>query len=162
MKLASIGISVLAPTSLTLAGSVRRHVVEVVSAYVSDEDALSRVGLGTHELMDNSLRHALDGLTTMEATLEVADGEGRFVLVTHNRCRDCDREAVLAEVRQTAQDIDPEEFYDRVIRRSVGRPGSGLGLARVWAEAQLRLHCSAAGDQLTVQAMGMVPLRSRP
>ena len=56
-------------------------------------------------------------------------------------------------------------FYTQLMRESATRnEGSGLGLARVWAEADFDLDLKTEGDQVTITAFGKptAPVGSAP
>ena len=49
--------------------------------------------------------------------------------------------------------IDPQQFYLGLMAETARRPtGSGLGLARVRAEADMDVSCVVDGDQLEIVA----------
>jgi len=130
---------------------VRTLVANVYAAI--DLDLAERLALAAHELLENALKYAAGGPTRLH--ISAAPGEGPLsieVCVTNRTTSDHVRAAcVLVDELVTADDA--QAMYQRVMRRSAAsREGSGLGLARISAEGEMRLDCRAEGDTLSVSA----------
>jgi hypothetical protein len=81
------------------------------------------------------------------------EASGRIVIRTCNRSGAQDLEQALAIVAEIQAAGDAFEHYQDVLRRNARRRGgSGLGLARICAEADMTLTCEVQGDELAVVA----------
>lgn len=137
--------------SIDLISVVRRFVQEFYEEVLHVE-AGSQLALATHELLENAVKYG-DGETRL--SIEVTEeGEGNAVLVrTVNRTvsRHIDRiDGLFAEMTRTG---DPFAFYQAMMRKSLATPNeSGLGLARIAAEADMRIAHELDDDVLTIVA----------
>src|SRR6478672_1005195 len=61
--------------SFELVDLVRRFVTEFYSKLVVDRDGASRVGLATHELLENAVKYSRDGKSQLRISL-THDGDG--------------------------------------------------------------------------------------
>ncbi len=125
-----------------------------------DADAVSRVALATHELLENVVKYSSDGRSHFEIEL-VEEGKGNVVRIrarnrtTPERAHELQR--LIAEIAQCS---DPFQMYQQFMRRSALRQdgGSGLGLARIRAEAEMDVRCDVSGDEVTIVVEGPVTL----
>ena len=137
------------PTVQTI-GVVRRAIMTLCEPAM-DKDASARVALATHELLENVLRHSVDGDTIL--TVRSYEGpHARITVTTYSRATP----AKIAELKAfTARmaGAKPDEFY---LALMVARAGTdddgGLGLARVYAEAEMSLDVQSEGDTVRVIA----------
>lgn len=143
--------------TVDLISSTRRFVCAFYEPLLGDPDLLSRIGLATHELLENVLKYATDGRTVARVRLDGEGADQKLVIETTSTVtaeRRASLEAIFAEMAGTT---DPFEYYQRTMRRSLHRRhGSGLGLARVWAEAEMVLTLEFLGDTVTIVATANV------
>jgi hypothetical protein len=139
--------------NLRLISVVRRFVSDFYADVLQDGELAAQLALATHELLDNGVRYA----TTEETGLsvEVAHGDDpRIVrLQTRNRASDEDVAVVkrLVEAMQSAS--DPFAYYQDALKVSAARTtGSGLGLPRIFAEADMSVDYEVRGDELLIHA----------
>jgi hypothetical protein len=130
-----------------------RYVRDFYGTILEDPEASARVMLAAHELMENSAKYSADGVGQLEIQLVERGGQSYVQIRTSNRATP----ERLAELRrffdENGQTPDPIAFYDQMIARTAQRSdGSGLGLARIRAEAEMTLHYTVAGDEVTVTA----------
>ncbi len=146
-----------------LVSRARVFVSDLYDGVLRDPDAVSRVALATHELLENVVKYSLDGRSHF--TIDIAGvGTDRWLRIrvrnktTPEHARDVGR--VLDEIGRAG---DPAVMYQHFLRRCVAEEqGSGLGLARIVAEAELQVHCAIEGDEVTIIAEGPVSLADRP
>lgn len=137
------------PTVHTI-GVVRRAITTLCEPAM-DRDASARVALATHELLENVLRHSLDGDTIL--TVRSYEGpHARITVTTYSRATP----AKIAELKAFTSRMfgqAPDEFYRAVMMsRADSEDDGGLGLARVYAEAEMSLDVQSEGDTVKVIA----------
>lgn len=120
---------------------------------IGEGDALSRVNMATHELVENVVKYSAGGLCELRVELRL---EGPAPVVSIETANDVGGEALedLEKLLVALQEApDPVAYYDRTIRASAKRRyGSGLGLARIRAEGEMELsHCIQEG-RITIRA----------
>jgi hypothetical protein len=140
--------------SLELIGSVRRFVTDVYDQLLEDRNEASRIGVATHELLENSVRCSADGCVMLRIEVDT-DDPAAVVLVTRNRARPDDLASLTSLVRAMDAAGDPMLHYTMLMRANAKRTdGSGLGLARIRAECEFDVAVALEGDVVTVRASG--------
>lgn len=136
-----------------LVSIVRRFVSEFYDRTLCDPDATSRVALATHELLENAVKYSRDGRAKVR--IEVS-GQGERVKVrirTKNRGSPEDAQHIQKTIDEMMS-MDANVYYLTLMRRNASRTdGSGLGLARIHAEAEMAMSvaCGKNGT-ITVSA----------
>lgn len=131
---------------------VRRVVAEIAKSIGLADDMASRLALAAHELMENALKYSVDPDRSVRLRLSIEAGQKAQVTVSNASNRAC-YEQTQQRVRQINRTDNPAELYQAMIAKSLKRKrGSGLGLARIRAEADMQLHCVLRGDMLSVRA----------
>lgn len=140
------------PTVATI-NEARRLVAALYEPLVSNADVAQRVALATHEMLENALKYSLDGSTVLRIELSHHRGP-RTVSVETRNITSPERKAGLVEAFEEMRRFgDATEFYQFAMKRTrTIRHGSGLGLARIWAEAEMELTHSFVGDEARVTA----------
>ena len=133
--------------------SVRRFVADFYQRFLGDPDGTSRVALATHELLENAVKYSLDGETTIR--IDVLDtgapGTSSVRLRLRNRAAAHHRAAIRAILDGVAAAGDRDAFYHQLIAASARvRDRSGLGLARICAEAEMTLTLDEQADDVVV------------
>ncbi len=133
--------------------AVRRTVCDMAQAVVHDADLASRLALTTHELLENALKYASDEHRPVTLKLWV-DSSGRAQVVVENGSSPALFQSLSEYLRELTIAKDPVENYHRLVAESLHRStGSGLGLARILAEAEMSLSCELNPSMvLTVRA----------
>jgi len=144
--------------TVDLISTTRKFVCAYYTPLLDDADVVSRIGLATHELLENILKYSADGETTARVSL-VMDGKARTVTVqTTNRISEEKRaglEQIFADMERAA---DAFAFYQLTMGKARHRTeGSGLGLARVWAEGEMTITHEFAGEFVTITAVATLP-----
>jgi hypothetical protein len=113
-----------------------------------------------HELLENAAKYSTNGVARMR--IEVApNGTGdrvRLVLRNHGN------PDAVAQVRSAFDEMrsfdDPFAWYQTLMRRTAKRrAGSGLGLARIAAEGEMKLELELTGDEICIRAETIIPRR---
>jgi two-component sensor histidine kinase len=132
-----------------------KYLCDVYGGMLADPEASARVMLTAHELLENAAKYSTDGVGQLQVELseEPAGGFGVVSIRSSNRAQP----ERLSDLRQffeeSGQCPDAVALYDRMIARSTTRSfGSGLGLARIQAEAEMKLSYSLKGNEVTITA----------
>jgi hypothetical protein len=145
-----------------LVSIVRRFVSDFYDRTLADPDATSRVALATHELLENAVKYSRDGRAKVR--IEVS-GQGERVRVrikTRNRGNPADAEHIRRTIEEMTS-MDANVYYLNLMRRNASRTdGSGLGLARIHAEAEMSMSVKCGKNGIiTVSAETEVLLAQR-
>ena len=140
------------PTVATI-NEARRLVAALYAPLVSSADIAQRIALTTHELLENALKYSVDGTTVLRIELSHEKGPRTLTVETRN-VTSPDRKAGLVEAFDEMKRVgDATEYYQFAMKRTrTIRHGSGLGLARIWAEAEMSLSHAFSGDEARVIA----------
>jgi two-component sensor histidine kinase len=139
---------------------VRRFVEESFEKLVGDPDAVFRVSLAVHELLENASKYAIGDKTGLSVHFD-SDGPTASIRLTNQttpqhiaRLRSC-----IDEIQASTE---PFELYQTLMRRSFGiQEESGLGLVRIRAEGELNLSLEIDGNMVTIVA-SCLPTRRHP
>jgi two-component sensor histidine kinase len=141
------------PTVATI-NEARRLVATLYGPLLANLDLADRVALATHEMLENALKYSVDGATVVRVELSHSRGPRSVTIETRNLLSP-ERRAGLDEVfAEMARFGNAHEFYQFAMRRTrTLRHGSGLGLARIWAECDMRITHKFEGDEARVTAV---------
>jgi hypothetical protein len=144
-----------------LVSAARSFLAELYQGLLDDPDDTFRVVMTAHELLENLVKYS----TTASSRVEVGLHHSQQGGVVRVRTRNCATPERLQELCRTLDRItnaqDPLAIYDAFIMESSCREGSGLGLARVRAEADMQLKYWVQGDEVTIEAQGAVRVGRR-
>jgi hypothetical protein len=148
--------------NMRLVATVRRFVNEFYSEVLGDPETTSRLTVASHELLENAVKYAADGSTSIHIDVRPVEGDASTVVTidTRNRTDAKHVAALRAIIDELSNATDPMAFYQTLMKRSARRPdGSGLGLGRIHAEADMSLTCEIAGDAVTLRAQARIEPR---
>jgi two-component sensor histidine kinase len=134
-----------------LVSVVRRFVAESCEKMVGDPATVHRVSLAVHELLENAAKYAVGEKTGLTVRFE-GDGAGASIRLTNQTTPEH-----VARLRACIESIqsaaEPFAHYQDLMRRSYSVvEESGLGLARIRAEAELKLSLEIRGNMVTIVA----------
>jgi hypothetical protein len=134
-----------------LAGKIANWIIDFCQMTVGDLETTSRLHMAAHELVENVLKYGTTPEVGLEFELERGDQESYVRLRTRNTAAPEQLEEVTRRVTELRAAADPIAYYDQLIRSTASVMGmSGLGLARIRAEAGLDVDCSVEGREVSI------------
>jgi anti-sigma regulatory factor (Ser/Thr protein kinase) len=132
--------------NVQLVSVVRRFVSEFYQRTLGDPDGSSRVALATHELLENAVKYSKDGETTIR--IEVSTTTPRTVaIMLRNRAEESHIAAIREIVDGVAAATNAFAYYQQLLlAKAKRREGSGLGLARICAEGEMKITLTLDGE----------------
>jgi len=132
-----------------LVSTVRKFTEEFYRRMLEDDDTSERVALATHELLENAIAYASDEETSVRVELD-AD---QLVVKTWNRTSPERLVAVAKLIDRMNGASDPLAYYQTLMTATAYRTdGSGLGLARIRAEADMAVSYEITADRVCIEA----------
>jgi len=143
--------------------SVREFVESYYKTIIHDGDVICRMAVAAHELLENAAKYSTGGLSRLQIQIRGGD-DPRLLSVSVSNHADPARidelKVAIAELGSTA---DASETYQSYLSRATLRKdGSGLGLARIRAEAEMTLVLEFQGDQVCVKAVASPTPEEKP
>ena len=138
---------------------MRALITELFKAQAMEEDTIYRLGIALHELLENVIKYSTDGIAHLSAEVGGTRERPVVLLRVSNQCEPDRLSHLKSEFDSLRQGADAEAYYLALMQKNAKRRwGSGLGLARIWAEAQMDLRCEIAGSMATIVAQAPVEL----
>jgi hypothetical protein len=135
--------------NVKLISTVRKFTEEFYMRMLDDQEVSEKVALATHELLENAVAYASDGETGVR--VELHDGE--LSVRTWNRATPERIAIVGAMIDELNRSDDPDAHYQSMMNKTAYRTdGSGLGLARIRAEADMKISYEIATDRVCIEA----------
>ena len=133
---------------------VRRFVEESFSKIVGDPEAVFRISLAVHELLENAAKYSIGDKTGLSVHFE---SNGSTTSITSIKLTNQTTPEHIERLRTCISEIqasdEPFALYQAMMRRTFGiRDESGLGLARIRAEGELDLSLEVEGTTVTIVA----------
>jgi two-component sensor histidine kinase len=138
-----------------LVSKTREFLADLCEGIIRDPDETYRVTMAAHELLENLVKYS-SGTSRFEICLYREEGQEYVAIDTNNPAS----AASLLELGRLFQRFESmantKTAYEALIRTSETRSGSGLGLARIRAEARMRLTCHIVGERVSLRARAPV------
>jgi two-component sensor histidine kinase len=149
---------------LGLVAQVRQFVSTFYVQCLGDPEASSRIAVAAHELLENAVKYASHHLARIRIVVERGEDGARTVTIeTRNHAKPEDLLTARAALDELATSTDAMSCYLKLLDRSAKRAvGSGLGLGRVRAEADMTLSYEIQQDELTIRAQARLDPRVAP
>jgi hypothetical protein len=144
--------------------AVRRFVSDIVERLINKPEVASRIEVAVHELAENSLKYASSNGSRIEIEVFDVPGQMRVLVRTTNHATPEFVNMVCSLIDDMNATPDAVDYYLKALDRSASRVmGSGLGLARVYAESGMHLsYARPSNDEITVTADFRVPATVAP
>jgi len=142
--------------NVRLVSTVRRFTEEFYQRMLGDQEISERVALATHELLENAVAYADDDETGVRVELDGDD----LIVKTWNTTSPAHIEHLKATIDEMNAAADAEAYYQVMMKKTAFRTdGSGLGLARIRAEADMTITYEVTTDQkrVCIEARAKVP-----
>lgn len=136
-----------------LRSAIRRFTAEFYRRVLADHEVSEKASLATHELLENSFAYASDGETGVRIDL----AEDLLTIKTWNRTSPDRLESLRVAIERMNRELDPGRYYQGMLDGRAN--GSGLGLARVRAQADMNVAYAMDAGRVCISATG--PLRGR-
>jgi hypothetical protein len=134
-----------------MAGKIANWLIDFCQMTIGDRETTSRLHMAAHELVENVLKYGSTPEVGLEFELERGDENSIVRLRTRNTAAPEQLEEVTRRVMELRAATDPIAYYDKLIRATAPMVGmSGLGLARIRAEAGLDVDCSVSGREVSI------------
>ncbi|HEY8212372.1 MAG TPA: hypothetical protein VIG99_33040 [Myxococcaceae bacterium] len=130
--------------SLRLVPVVRDFVTGFYGKVFGDQEGLARLEVTAHELLENAVKNSTDGTTRLKIEYDPV----RWIVTvrTLNYPTADNLDVLQQNVHDLQSSSDADTYYQKVLHRSAHQAeGSGLGLARVWAEAGFTIRTELEG-----------------
>ena len=143
-----------------LVSIVRRFVSDFYERMLIDREGIDRVALATHELLENAVKYSSDGETSLRIQIDQIGPKAIVTIQTRNLATAENAKLLQRIVTELEAAEDPFEMYQDVMRRSLlDGDGSRLGLARLRAEAEMRMKIEPGpADEIRLLATTEVAL----
>jgi hypothetical protein len=139
--------------NVRLISTVRVFVKEFYARVLNDENITSRLVVATHELLENAVRYASDGQSSIRIGVRPVSNPVYVTIKTRNKSLSANRAELTTLIESMKAANDRTAFYRDLMRKSAKRTeGSGLGLGRIVAETEMDLTCHFDGDYVELLA----------
>jgi hypothetical protein len=145
-----------------LVSATRRFLEEVYEkVFIEDVDTVARIALTVHELLENAVKYSSDGNTSLRVAMETGESSDQLTITVSNPAHLDHLITLRATLDEIAAARNPFDYYQELMMRNGRREeGSGLGLARISAEAQMALSCEHSAGRVCVFARTELHKRS--
>jgi two-component sensor histidine kinase len=148
--------------------AVREFLENYYLPVLRDPDLVCRLAVAAHELLENAAKYSGGGISRLQVKVQPGHGDasnghgagnGHGAVGTLSVCVwNVIRPDLIDELKVTVDELsaapDPFAIYQTYLARAAKRTeGSGLGLARIRAEADMRLSLKFQGDRVGVEAV---------
>ena len=132
--------------------------ISVVRTFVSDfyarvlsSNLREMVAMATHELLENAVKYAIDDRATLRIDVEHREPADRVSIRIRNRSAPANIQPLREVLARMREQPDPLAHYVALMHETAKRKhGSGLGLARIRAEAGMELSLELEGDVVCI------------
>jgi len=131
---------------------IRRFIEEISGRLGADDDLAGRVALAAHELLENAAKYGRQGEGVLQLHSVLVGQQRRIMLTVKNHASAEHIDRLHGTFSQMDGNPDPFAHYFNLMNSGDGGDFSGLGLARIPAEADMPLRLSLKGDEVSICA----------
>lgn len=146
--------------SVELIRPIRLFVTEFFEHILTRGEESERLELATQEMLENAMKYGKEG----EARLRVAVSplaRGAHISVHTQNSASPSNIQRLQSILKRLEDGDPKVVYLKMMTDVPEGDASGLGLARIRAEADMDITWTITGDDVDLRAQGRVETLAR-
>ncbi len=147
-----LALTVSPRTVSTVRRFIEDFVGEAAGRMGADEDLSARIALTIHELLENVALYGHDRHGTLCLSATSPRGPRRLTISVTNSTGPEHVDRLKHALRDTAEASDAMAHYLGLMRREGAQDDSGLGLARIRAEADMLLSLAVDRDEVCVSA----------
>jgi hypothetical protein len=119
---------------------------------------IDRMAVTVHELLENAAKYSAGGGSRLQIEMDPSAPDALSVSVA-NQIDPRHLPALEETVAELRAAPDPGDVYQRYLLRAATRDeGSGLGLARIFVEAQMSVAIEVDDDRVCVKAVAAPPV----
>lgn len=143
--------------------TVRRFVEEAFDRLLPDPDAVFRVSMTAHELLENAAKYSLSGRALLRFSTRIEGEQALVNLSLINETTPAHIDRLRRRIDAICRAPDPFAHYQQVMRDSSRLTDeSGLGLARIAAEAEMLLGLEVNGTTVAIMASTRASAARKP
>jgi hypothetical protein len=143
--------------SPAMVSPTRRILEAKLGLALDDEDAIFRVAMTAHELLENAAKYASDGKARLEVRVSPREEDAIVrVVVTNNSTPDHIRQLEICYAEMKAMPDAMAHYFALMRQNAKSGAVSRLGLARVRAEGEMELDVDIQGPTVKIVASGIV------
>lgn len=146
------------PLPEALASKVREMLFSISNEFLDGDEAHS-VAMTGHELLENVVKYSTVGTSSFDLQIVERGDAAHVCILTRNHTTTEHGSNARQLVQRIAAASDPGAVYDELVAGSPSRRGSGLGLARLRAEADMHVACTEEEDVISIVAEKRVTMR---
>jgi hypothetical protein len=143
--------------SPNMVSPTRRIIEAKLGPALDDEDAIFRVAMTAHELLENAAKYASDGKARLEVSIQPRGDDAIVrVVVTNNAAREHIDQLGTCYAEMNANRDAMAHYFSLMRMNAKAGALSRLGLARVRAEGEMDIEIDIQGETVKVVASGIV------
>lgn len=143
--------------------AIREFIESYYQIVLRDADLISRIAIAAHELLENAAKYSSQGGSRLRIEIKGGAAPGKVCVSVANAADPARLEELKGTISALGKTDDAAELYQAYIERAARRDdGSGLGLARIRAEAEMSLVLELDGNQVCVKAETQLQPEEKP
>jgi len=152
-----LDFDLLFTVSPSMVSPTRRIIEAKLGPVLEDEDAIFRVAMTAHELLENAAKYASDGKARLELSVTPRE-EGAIVrvVVTNNATQENIAQLGVCYAEMNAAKDAMAHYFSLMRMNAKAGALSRLGLARVRAEGEMDIEVDVEGERVKIVASGIV------
>lgn len=153
----SLDLDLPLSVSPNMVSPTRRIIEAKLGPALDDEDAIFRVAMTAHELLENAAKYASDGKARLEVSVQPRGDDAIVrVVVTNNAAREHIDQLGTCYAEMNANRDAMAHYFSLMRLNAKAGALSRLGLARVRAEGEMDIEIDIQGDTVKIVASGIV------